>query len=60
MVGSSGSGFGGVNPPTDLLVSDSEGGDLLLTARVVGLGSGLVRSSRVWWVGKVSGWFEHP
>ena len=44
MVGSGGSGFGGANPPTNLLVSDSEGGDLLLTAGVVGLGSGLVGS----------------
>ena len=39
---------------------DSEGGDLLLTAGVVGLGSALVGSGRVWWVGQVSGWFEHP
>ena len=45
MVGLGGSGFEGANPPTDLPMSDSEGGDLLLTAGVVRLGSGLVRSS---------------
>lgn len=45
MVRSDGSGFGGANPPTDLPVLDSEGGDLLLTAEVVKLGNGLVRSS---------------